>query len=430
MQAKEVHLSTCHWEAGQSMQSAVLQKIALLADGFIGWAGGVDFLRLCIAGLDAVMPGATWRVLVPEATVPQRALAFSVAGKRWLWSLAGVPPVIDGDVSKDQLRDAILSLGCNFELLSYPRNSKGLKRATSRLGVEVILPCFNRPGPGFPVKWIGYYADLQHRRLPANFSRKECLRRDHELVSMLAEADAVIVPSRSVVRDIEEFFPKRRAALFALPFSPPVNPDFLTDLSDDILRPYQLPQRFFIISNQFWVHKSHQTAFDALRILRNTGIEDVHILCTGKVADFRAPGYGDRLKQGVARDGLSERVRFLGMIPKRHQLAIMRRSMALLQPTLFEGGPGGLSVFDAVSTATPAIISDIEVNREVDLGIIEFFRAGSAEDLAEKMVAVFENPPMRPSAEATLAMLGRRQRELGATLLSVISFVSGRRVGP
>ena len=63
-------------------------RIAFLAAGFIRWTGGLDFLRLCVGGIDSVLPGATWPVLVPDDTASQRALAFAVAAKRRLFSLA------------------------------------------------------------------------------------------------------------------------------------------------------------------------------------------------------------------------------------------------------------------------------------------------------------------------------------------------------
>ena len=39
--------------------------------------------------------------------------------------------------------------------------------------------------------------------------------------------------------------------------------------------------------------------------------------------------------------GLEQRVRVLGLVPKRDQIEIMKKACAVLQPTRFEGGPGG-----------------------------------------------------------------------------------------
>jgi len=404
-------------------------RIAFLAAGFIQWTGGIDFLRLCVGGIDSVLPGATWPILVPDNTAGQNALAFAVATKRRLFSLAGAQPLVTPPVPKDQLRESIATTGCSISTHSYRGSPRDLSLAMRTLDAQVALPSMTSLGPHFPYHWIGYIGDLQHKRLPGNFSGRECQERDRNFNALLAEAPALIVNSRSVVRDIDEFYPHPRAALFSLPFCPPANPALLDDIDEDELRPYALPEKFFIVSNQFWVHKGHQTAFDALRLVRDAGFADVHILCTGNLHDYRVPGYVDRLKDGIARDGLTDRIHFLGIIPKRHQLAVMRRSVAVVQPTLFEGGPGGGALYDGVSTATPVILSDIDVNREADLGVFEFFRAGSAEDLAQKMVAALTNPPQRLSAESTLAMLRQRQRQMGEALLQVISFVAGQAAG-
>ncbi len=96
----------------------------------------------------------------------------------------------------------------------------------------------------------------------------------------LPRAPAIIVNSKSVVRDIEEYYPHPKAALYSLPFCPPACPMGLDDIGEEMLRPYALPEKYFIISNLFWVHKSHQTAFDALRLLGDAGLDDVHIICT------------------------------------------------------------------------------------------------------------------------------------------------------
>ncbi|MGB6384130.1 MAG: glycosyltransferase [Terriglobales bacterium] len=407
------------------MQHTARPRIAFLAAGFIQWTGGLDFLRLCVGGIDSVLPGITWSVLVPDDTVSKRALALVVATKRRIFSLAGVQPAVTPPVTEDHLRDAISTTGCSIETHNYYGSLRGLSRALSNLDAQVVLPSMMSLGPHFPHQWIGYIADLQHKRLPGNFSRRECQERERNFSALLSDARALIVNSRSVVRDIEEFYPRSKATLFSLPFCPSANPTPLDDIDEDVLRPYALPEKFFIISNQFWVHKSHQTAFDALRLVKDAGFSDVHILCTGNLHDYRAPGYVDKLKDGIACNGLTDRIHFLGMIPKRHQLAVMRRSVAVVQPTLFEGGPGGGALYDGVSTATPVILSDIDVNREADLGVIEFFRAGSAEDLAQKMVAALRNPPQRLSTETTLSMLRQRQRQMGETLLQVISFVMG-----
>jgi len=87
-------------EGCPTMPQPTRPRIAFLAAGFIQWTGGLDFLRLCVGGIDSVLPGATWPVLVPDDTASERALAFAVATKRRLFSLAGVQPPMTPPVSR------------------------------------------------------------------------------------------------------------------------------------------------------------------------------------------------------------------------------------------------------------------------------------------------------------------------------------------
>ncbi len=191
----------------------------------------------------------------------------------------------------------------------------------------------------------------------------------------------------------------------------------------DIEKTYNLPNKYFLISNQFWIHKSHETAFAALRLVQDAG-EDAHILCTGNTTDYRWPQHFDKLKAGIAKNQLAEKIHFLGIVPKGDQLAIMRRSVAVIQPTLFEGGPGGGAIYDAVSTCTPGIVSDIDVNKEIDIGVIEFFRAGSAEDLAAKMLKFLQNPPVRMRDAEVVEILSQRRQGIRSTSAASCQFCS------
>jgi glycosyltransferase involved in cell wall biosynthesis len=401
-------------------------RIAFLGESLIGWTGGVDFLRLCISGLSSTVSVCEWDVLIPKHTLTQRMRSVAGLIKRELLALTAKDKKSrHSPVSIPELQDAMNHVGGTVEIIFYRNSRAGLIRTLSRRRSEVLFPCQLSLGRNFPVPWIGYLPDLQHKRLPHFFSREECVQRDRIFSRLLADAGAVVVNARTVVNDIDEYYPNHQARLFALPFCPPINPVF-SDESVDVGRNYNLPDKYFLISNQFWIHKSHETAFAALRLVQDAG-RDVHILCTGNTTDYRWPGHFDKLKTWIGKNHLQEKVRFLGVVPKRDQLAIMRQSVALIQPTLFEGGPGGGAVYDAVSTCTPAIVSDIDVNREIDIGVIEFFRAGSAEDLAKKMLEFLNDPPMRMGKIEALEVLSQRRREFGARLLEVASFARDSR---
>jgi len=319
----------------------------------------------------------------------------------------------------NELIDELTASGAQIEIVNYRDTISSLASAMFRCHGEALLPCEHSLGPSFPLPWIGHIPDLQHKRLPQFFSERECLGRDRMHSKILAEASVVIVNSAAVVRDIKEFHPHHKARLVALPFCPVPNlvQNFAASASQ-VRGTYGLPSRYFMVSNQFWIHKSHKTALLALLRLREDG-HDVHLVCTGNTYDYRWPKYFNDLKDLIEKHGLRDYVRILGVVPKADQLAIMHESIAVIQPTLFEGRPGGGAVYDAISLGTPSIVSDIPVNREINMGNVLFFTAGSVENLAEKMATMLVNPPQRLSNEQTFAQLAARQQEIGRILLDV-----------
>jgi len=396
-------------------------RIAILADTLARWTGGIDFLRFCISALDSVSPGTTWNVLLPSRNSRKSLIALAKNGIKSLIgrktsSLTGIP--------RRELIDGLTSSGSRINIVSYRDTSSGLTAAMRNCQAEALFPCASSLGCPFPLPWIGYIPDLQHKRLPHWFSERERKARDKLFTKILADAPAVVVNAVAVVQDIEEFYPGHKARLFTLPFCPPANTmQFSDDSGPTVRRIYRLPLHYFMVSNQFWIHKSHETAFLALRQVRDAG-HDVHLVCTGNTHDYRWPEHFSNLKLIIANNHLQDSVHILGLVPKSDQLRIMHESLAVIQPTLFEGGPGGGAVYDAISINRPSIVSDISVNREINIGVARFFKAGSAEDLAAKMVDLLNNPPVMPPTEELFAQLIVRQHEYGNFLLNISSKVA------
>ena len=107
----------------------------------------------------------------------------------------------------------------------------------------------------------------------------------------------------------------------------------------------------------------------------------------------------------------------------------MKQAVALIQPTLFEGSPGGLSVYDALALGVRAIVSDIPVNLEIQEPTVTFFKAANAEDLADMMVQSLNlrAPIMDKTRQLELAK--GRIGVLGDRLLEAIDFANGRHGG-
>ena len=78
--------------------------------------------------------------------------------------------------------------------------------------------------------------------------------------------------------------------------------------------------------------------------------------------DSRNPGYISDLYLMVEQIDLKEQIKFLGFIDRQDQLILMKNSIAIIQPSKFEGW--STVVEDAKCLNHPILVSDINVHRE------------------------------------------------------------------
>jgi len=301
-------------------------------------------------------------------------------------------------------------------VIAHRLGQSGIASAIAACGSDVVLPVSLPASVGSSTPWVGYLWDLQHRHYPDFFSRHEARERDEHFKTMLECASVAVVASQSVQADIDRFFPGRRCQVVALPFAPVPDRTWFATSIEDVQTRYNVRGRYFIISNQFWIHKDYPTAFRALSLLMQRD-RDVTLVCTGTTYDYRRPRYFEDLMSEVRSLGIEERVRCLGFIPKANQMALMRGAVAVVQPTLFEGGPGGGSVWEAVGLGVPALVSDIDVNREIKDAGVNFFRVGNSDELATRMQEVLRSSSVREPTDVLLAKGHGHARQFGLAVL-------------
>ena len=395
-----------------------MKRIGIMAQGFADWGGGLDFLGLTVRSLRIAKPEVELHVLVPT----HGAFAQLLNLRNWALRKLGNRSVDDRPDSS-HFECAFAETGVHIHRIGL--GSYALATACRRLGLEGLIPAIN-PLPLTGLPWVGYIADLQHKRLPQFFTERECAKRDQSFLKMLTFADAVIVNAKDVVNDIDLYFPNRRARVFSMPFSPAPAHDAFSVVPEDAARRYQVRGHYFIICNQFWKHKDHATAFKAFAAIANRH-SDLSLVCTGATSDYRFPGYFDELMREAQSFGVADRILVLGLIPKLDQLALLRGAVALIQPTLFEGGPGGGSVFDSIAMGKRSIISDISVNMEIFEHTVTYFTAGDADDLAAAMELAMATCELKDvltdSSELIRAGLERR-RACGEFLLEALDYVT------
>jgi len=403
------------------------KTVIVPALGFIDWDGGVDYLKYQLKYLiELKESGKISKVilLLPKISlfkeikrIVKNCIKFFIRKKLDKKQVFKYSLFIKDDEIKRKIK---------FRYYYFDENSgrKSIQWYSRRYKNSLVFPT-NKPLENLNCKQVGYIPDLQHIHLPIFFSEQEKLERDIAFKKLLEKCDGIIVNSLDVKQDIMKNYPKEslNTKIFSGPFLPIVDKKKLVNLTD--ISKYNLPEKYFIISSQLWVHKDHKTAFNALKILQNEQeYSDVHIVCTGDTRDYRFPNYFNEIQEYIEQQGIKNNIRFLGFIPKDDQIAILKKSIAVVQPTLFEGGPGGGATYEAVSYGVRAIISNININKEIENENVFFFEKQNSQDLAKKMKHIVNAQRVATSVDYLL-----KQREknikLGADFLfDMISEIS------
>ncbi|MCC6730586.1 MAG: glycosyltransferase family 4 protein [Chthonomonadales bacterium] len=392
-------------------------RVAFFDSAGAGWTGGVHYLRnLCLA----------IRSLGDEERPEILFVATSGAVAPALVGLAD--RVVEAPRGSEGLGlgQRLINRVHRRTRLSLPAETSTSRRLRAE-GASVVFGCFD-PGEGLRLPFVGWIPDFQHVRLAAMFAAEERGARDAQFRALAERAALVVLSSRDARADFEGFAPEHRDKARVLPFVASIPGAVYEADPAWVCRQYRLPERFFYLPNQFWKHKNHRLVLDALDILRDRE-PDVVVVCTGNSSDHRNPTYFGELLADISARGLRERMVVLGMVPSEHILPLMRQSVALLQPSLFEGW--STTVEEAKSLGKRAVLSDLVVHREQDPPRAAYFDRSSAEDLASVLSAVWRDaapgPNLRLEAEARAAFT-ERQRGFGRMFARAVEEAADGRV--
>ena len=363
-------------------------NIGLLIDGF-GWGGGIDLLKryamaldsqdckiyLMVFDKDTTFSGVLKRIKTGIIVFLKRILRKKVPAKSNI----------------NETINSFLAISNKIECLHL--NKANLNKVCKNNKIDILFPSIGVLSKKIKIPWIGYVYDFQHKYYPNLFTKRSIAVRDKEFKKMLNKSEAIIVNSYDTKKDCDLFVPHHKSRIYVAPFYPVPKASWLEDKSE-IIEKYPTQSPYIIISNQLWVHKGHGDAIDALSILvNNYGMKDIKLICTGSTFDYRFPDYFDKLQDKINSYGLKENVFFVGFVSKEEQIELIKHSTVVLQPTMFEGGPGGGIASDAIALGKRILLSDINVNKEIVNELAFFFKAGDKESLAAELKEIINSNP-------------------------------------
>lgn len=210
-------------------------------------------------------------------------------------------------------------------------------------------------------KKIFWIPDFQDRYYEEFFT-KDDLRYRREIHNIISKQENILFSSYDTLNDFNIFYPNTLNNKFIYRFVSLVDQSRLLS-NENIKVKYGLDsQSYFFVSNQFWKHKNHIIILKAAKYLLDNSKLNFKIVFSGKTEDYRNPTYFGELMDLVTDYGLLSHLDFLGFIDRIDQLTLMKNSIAVLQPSLFEGW--STVIEDSKALNKLVIASSINVHKE------------------------------------------------------------------
>lgn len=262
-----------------------------------------------------------------------------------------------------------------------------------KYNIKIVYPTFRVLS--FPIqkilgiKTISWIADFQHNRMPNMFDNKEINNRNQNYQNLANAKVPLVLSSKDAENDLRKFYSATKRDVYVMSFVSYIVPEIrklTVETEYVILKKFGIESgRYVLISNQFWMHKNHIVVLQSIQVLVEKYPEvDIKFVFTGMPKDYRNPDYYNKLMELIESDGIKDRICMLGFIERMEQLAIMKNSKFIIQPSLFEGW--GTVVEDAKVLDKKMLLSDIPLHHEQMNEKCVLFDPYDPIDLADKII--------------------------------------------
>lgn len=279
--------------------------------------------------------------------------------------------------------------------------------------LDVVYPLQDYPvRTSTPTKLISWNADFQYKYYPEFFTRMQIFGRSSRTRLALKNTDHLVLSSEDAKKDLEKFFKVRKGLSIHIYHFVSIMEDLAQTEIKTLKKKYALPDRYFLVSNQFHPHKNHRVLLQSLVRLKERDVP-LHMAFTGKLPSASDSPYMAELHSIIEENQLQDRISILGVISRADQLQLMRHSQAVLQPSLFEGW--STVIEDARSLQVPVVASSLEVNQEQLSDDAVYFDPHNPDELT----AILEKYPERKLEDSLYKDYAERVKEAAETLLAI-----------
>jgi glycosyltransferase involved in cell wall biosynthesis len=359
-----------------------------------GWLGGINYFRNLLAALYALPVRKIEAVIFTGLRSPSKHFdafpAIKIVRSR-IFDSGSLPWLIRKFWVRGFSHDLLL-----VRLLK--KHDIAVLSHSGWIGADAAIPA------------IGWIPDFQHLHLPEFFDEKEISLRDQAFKDLCRYCNKIVVSSMDAQSDLARFLPECRNKSEILQFVVSPTGDGSSLLShNELAERYGFSGDYFLLPNQFWMHKNHRVVINALGLLRRDG-KKVLVLSTGSTDDYRNRNFFDALLADAKKLGVLDSFRPLGVVPLHDLSSLMYHATAIINPSYFEGW--STTVEEAKALGKRIILSDISVHREQNPHHAIYFSPDDAESLAASLWNIWNEPNKNEFQEMESACIATNERRL------------------
>lgn len=253
----------------------------------------------------------------------------------------------------------------------------------SECEIDAIFPFNDFPiAVNTNVKIISWIPDFQHKFFPKYFNFLNLILREIRFKSIIKNTNTLVLSSFDSYGHLKEFYKiKNNLNIKILQFVSMIKDHKINNINF-VVKNYNIENPFFLVSNQFYEHKNHYVVLKAIQKLKEQQYK-FQVIFSGKTEDYRNPSYFPSILDFIDKNNLQSYIKILGLIPRENQLSLLKNSLAVIQPSKFEGW--STIIEDSKTLSHQIICSKLPVHIE-QLGNNGFyFEPDSVDELASIM---------------------------------------------
>ncbi len=232
--------------------------------------------------------------------------------------------------------------------------------------------------------------DLQYLTYPSFFEFEDLLNRKYTMQHACQKSTALVAISEYSRKRTLETQNISEEKIKTIPICLSQRLDNCL-MSDNIFKKYHLQsQKYFIYPANFWKHKNHEMLILAFQLFLEKVDEDFKLVLTG--APCERQGF---LKEVVYRKNLESSILFLDYVSNDELALLMKNSLALVFPSLYEGF--GMPVVEAMALGVPVLSSNTTSLPEVAGSAALLFDPKDLDSIVNAFLSMLRDTSLRTS---------------------------------